>query len=312
MSLKLVAGSGNRDLAVGIAERLETALAACVLERFPDGELHVALAEAVSGDDVFVVQSTGPPVNEHVVELALLVDSCRRAGAARITAVIPYFGYARQDRRAAAGDAVGSKVVADVLEAVGVDRLLVVDPHSPALETMSAIRVDAVSAVPQLVGALRACVPRDAIVVAPDLGAVKLAERYAQLLGLPVAIVRKHRLTGSTVRAVQIVGDVESRVPVLVDDMISSAGTIEAAARALLERRGAVELFVAATHGLLVGPAFERLGDLPLGRVFVTDSTPVPSAATVPLEIVPIADLLATVIMRLHYDEPLADLALFR
>src|ERR1019366_188637 len=207
MGLRIVPGTANPLLAAAVARTLRTEPAACELDRFPDGELH-PVVDHLRGDDVYVIQPTGPPVSDHLVELLLLLDACRRGGAGRITAVLPYFGYARQDRRSQAGEAVGARVVADALAASGAQRLVVVDPHTAALEAMCGIPVEMLTAVPALAGALAPQVPGGAVVVAPDLGAVKLAEHYASLLHRPVAVVRKTRMTGATVRAEEIAGDV--------------------------------------------------------------------------------------------------------
>ena len=256
----------------------------------------------------YVIQPTGPPVSDHLVELLLLLDACRRGGAGRITAVLPYFGYARQDRRSQAGEAVGARVVADALAASGAQRLVVVDPHTAALEAMCGIPVEMLTAVPALAGALAPLVPGDAVVVAPDLGAVKLAEHYASLLHRPVAVVRKTRMTGATVRAEEIAGDVAGRPAVVVDDMISTGATIEAAARVLLAHGGAPAIVVAATHGLLVAGAAGRLGRLPVQCTVTTDSLPRGHPPAVPLQVESIAPLLADAISRLHHEQPLGDL----
>ena len=256
----------------------------------------------------YVIQPTGPPVSDHLVELLLLLDACRRGGAGRITAVLPYFGYARQDRRSQAGEAVGARVVADALAASGAQRLVVVDPHTAALEAMCGIPVEMLTAVPALAGALAPRVPGGAVVVAPDLGAVKLAEHYASLLHRPVAVVRKTRMTGATVRAEEIAGDVAGRPAVVVDDMISTGATIEAAARVLLAHGGAPALVVAATHGLLVAGAAGRLGRLPVQCTVTTDSLPRGHLPALPLQVESIAPLLADAISRLHHEQPLGDL----
>ena len=256
----------------------------------------------------YVIQPTGPPVSDHLVELLLLLDACRRGGAGRITAVLPYFGYARQDRRSQAGEAVGARVVADALAASGAQRLVVVDPHTAALEAMCSIPVEMLTAVPALAGALAPRVPGGAVVVAPDLGAVKLAEHYASLLHRPVAVVRKTRMTGATVRAEEIAGDVAGRPAVVVDDMISTGATIEAAARVLLAHGGAPAIVVAATHGLLVAGAAGRLGRLPVQCTVTTDSLPRGHAPALPLQVESIAPLLADAISRLHHEQPLGDL----
>jgi len=307
MAIRVVPGTSNHLLAAAIATILDTELTLCEVERFPDGELRPVVAE-MRGDDVYVVQSTGPPVNEHLVELLLLLDACRRAGADRLTAVTPYFGYARQDRRDKAGESVGARVVADALASVGVDRLVVVDPHSVALEAMCAMPVEMLTAVPVLAAALQPFVAEAAVVVAPDLGAVKLAERYASLLRRPVAVVRKIRMSGQTVQAHELVGDVGGRPTVIVDDMISTGATIEAAMGVLRAHDGTAEIVVAATHGLLVGETIDRMSALGLRRVLVTDTLPIPKA--VPLQVCSISALLADAIGRLHQDEPLGDLLL--
>ena len=256
----------------------------------------------------YVIQPTGPPVSDHLVELLLLLDACRRGGAGRITAVLPYFGYARQDRRSQAGEAVGARVVADALAASGAQRLVVVDPHTAALEAMCGIPVEMLTAVPALAGALAPLVPGDAVVVAPDLGAVKLAEHYASLLHRPVAVVRKTRMTGATVRAEEIAGDVAGRPAVVVDDMISTGATIEAAVRVLLAHGAAPAIVVAATHGLLVAGAAGRLGRLPVQCTVTTDSLPRGHPPALPLQVESIAPLLADAISRLHHEQPLGDL----
>ncbi|HWT47064.1 MAG TPA: ribose-phosphate diphosphokinase, partial [Mycobacterium sp.] len=179
--LRIVSGSANPGLGSAIANYLGVASDGCPLQRFPDGELRPTV-ENVCGADVYAIQPTSPPVNEHIVELLLLLDACRRARAARVTAVVPYFGYARQDRRSTPGQALGSAVVADAIAAAGADRLVVVDPHTPALEAVCRIPVETLSAIPALSGELAGELPEDTVVAAPDLGAVKLAERYAAVL----------------------------------------------------------------------------------------------------------------------------------
>ena len=297
-------------MAGAIARVLRTELVACELERFPDGELR-PVVDHVRGADVYVVQPTGPPVSDHLIELFLLLDACRRGGAERITAVVPYFGYARQDRRGRAGEAVGARVIADALAGSGARRLIVVDPHSAALEAMCGIPVEMLTAVPALAGVLAPMVAGDAVVVAPDLGAAKLAEHYASLLRRPVAVVRKTRVSGVAVRSEEIAGDVADRPAVIVDDMISTGATIEAAAGVLLAHGGAPDVVVAATHGLLVGTAAGRLGRLPVRCVLTTDSVARDQGVPVPaLRVESVAPLLADAIGRLHHNQPLGDLLL--
>ena len=301
--LRIVSGSANPSMASAIANYLGVESDGCSLQRFPDGELRPTV-ENVCGSDVYVIQPTSPPVNEHIVELLLLLDACRRARAARVTAVVPYFGYARQDRRTTPGQALGSAVVADAIAAAGADRLIVVDPHTPALEAVCRIPVETLSAVPALSGELAGELPKGAVIVAPDLGAVKLAEQYAGVLHGPVAVVRKQRESGSAVAALDIAGDVRGRPAVIIDDMITTGATIEAAVGLLRASGAARDIVVAATHGLLVQAAVSRLHDLELRRVLVTDTVAVKTAGTM-IRVCSIAPTIADAIACLHTDNPL-------
>jgi ribose-phosphate pyrophosphokinase len=284
-------------------------LAQCILERFPDGELHIELQESVRGHDVYLVQPTSPPVDEHLFELLLMADACRRAGAIHLTAVIPYFGYARQDRRAHGREPLSVRLIADLLATSGIQRVVAVDLHSQGVESAFAIPVEHLSAVPTLAEAVRSSVPRNAVVVSPDLGAVKMAERYAKLLDLPVAIVHKTRISGAEVNVQRIVGNVRDQQVLVVDDMISTGGTIEKAIKALLEA-GCLSsgIKVAASHGLLVGPAAERLGKLPIEKIYASNSVPTPDRFPLPIEVRSLAGLLAETIQRLHASESIAGL----
>jgi ribose-phosphate pyrophosphokinase len=306
--MTLFTGTANPGLATDVARRLGGPLAACILERFPDGELHVELRESVRGRKVFLLQSTSPPVEQHLFELLFLADACRRAGARHRVAVIPYFGYARQDRRAKGRDPIGARVVSDVLSAAGIDAVVVLDLHSRAAEGFFSVPAEHLSAVSLLTGAIRADVAGDSVIVAPDLGAVRLANRYGSALGCPVATIYKTRLSGSEVKVQQIVGDVRDKVPFIVDDMISTGGTVAAAVRALLAAGCRPDVTVVATHGVFTTQAAETMRALPIGRMVTTDSVAPRMDLGLPVEIVPVAPLLADVIARLDCDESLGDL----
>ncbi|HVC21195.1 MAG TPA: ribose-phosphate pyrophosphokinase [Vicinamibacterales bacterium] len=305
----IVTGTANIDLAEAVAGELGQPLVARTVARFPDGELHVAIEETLRGRDVYLLQPTGPPADGHLMELLFLADACRRAGAARLTAVVPYFGYARQDRRVGGRQPVGARVVADLLGTAALHRIVTVDLHASAVEGFFATPAEHLSAVPLLARAVaQAGVPPAEVIVAPDLGAVKLAERYAAILQLPIAVVHKMRLSGTEVRVRALVGDVKGRRPIVIDDMISTGGTIEAAVKALIEAGSTREISVAATHALFSGGAVERLQGLPIDRLVVTDSVPGREVASLPIERVTLAPLLAAAIHRLHRDDSLADL----
>jgi len=278
------AGSANLPLAQDVVLALGTSLAPATVERFPDGELHVELLQNPQGREVVLLQPTSPPPDQHLFELLALADACRRAGAARITAVIPYFGYARQDRRATGLESVAARLVADLIVTAGVQRVIMLDPHTQAIEGFFTIPIERLTAVPALADAIRPFRPSDGIIVAPDLGAAKLAETYGRLLDLPVAIVHKTRTGPEAVSVSRVSGDVHGKVAVVVDDMISTGGTIEAALRAVASagaQRG--NALVAATHGLFVGSCVDRLKGLEIKRLFVTDS--VAAVPTIGLEV---------------------------
>ncbi len=297
--LRIISGSANPDLASAVANHLGVDCDGATPERYPDGELR-PVVENVCGADVYLIQPTAPPVNHHIIELLLLLDACRRARAARVTAVVPYFGYARQDRRTRAGQPLGVAVVADTIAASGADRLVVVDPHTPTLEAQFRIPVETLSAV----GTLSAELPHGAVVVAPDLGAVKLAEQYAARVDGSVAIVRKQRESGSAVSALDIAGDVRGRPVVIIDDMISTGATIEAAVGLARARGAEPGIVVAATHGLLVHGAASRLHGLDLRSLLVTDTVAIKPAGTF-IRVCSIAPTLAEAIAHLHTDKPL-------
>jgi ribose-phosphate pyrophosphokinase len=308
--LTVLAGSAHPALAGAVAQRVGVAPGTVAAARFPDGEMHVAVRDSVRGHDVYLIQPTGPPCETHLLELLLLADACRRAGAGRLTAIVPYLGYARQDRRAGGREPLGARVIAELLATGRFERLVVVDLHSPALEGAFGIPVEHVTAVPALAEATRE-VPTNGVVVAPDLGAARLADRYARLFDLTTALVHKTRVSGVEVVARHVSGDVRGRSPVIVDDMISTGATIVAAVDALHAAGSERDVRVIATHALLVGGALERLAALPLRRLTVTDTLPAGAAAVegnLPLHVVSVAPLLADVVCRLHQDRSLADL----
>jgi ribose-phosphate pyrophosphokinase len=309
MDLQIITGSANYNLAVNIAKKVGVELSPRILERFPDGELHIELEESVRGHEVFLLQPTCLPVDEHLFELFLLADACRRAGAIHLTAVIPYFGYARQDRRARGREPLSARLIADLLETSGVQRIVAVDLHSRAVESAFRIPVEQISAVTLLAEAVRLSIRGKAVIVSADVGAVKMAERYAKHLNLPVAIIHKTRISGEEVSVERIVGDVSNKEVLIIDDMISTGGTIEKAIKALIQHGcSPTGIKVLATHGLLVGRAAERLGKLPIEKIYVSDSVSLPEKFPASLEVVSLASLLAETIQRLHQDQSIAGL----
>ena len=307
--MAVVAGPASQRLGSDVAAVLDVKPLAYECQRFPDGEAQVNLHESVRGRDVYVLQSTSPPVHQHVFELLLLADACRRAGAGRLTGVIPYFGYARQERRRDR-QSLGARVAAQVISVGHFDRLMLVDAHTPSIEAFFDVPIDHLTAVPALAAAARHVAGRDSVVVAPDLGAVKLAHLYGRLLRLPVAVVHKERMSGDTVATHGVIGDVSGRTALVVDDMVSTGATIEGAVRGLRAAGAAEPYAVVATHALLVAGACERLARLPLTCLIAGDTIPIDrdAGAGLMIEVVSTAPLIAAAIRRHHFDESLADL----
>lgn len=294
----VLAGSSHPELASSLAQSLGSRLVHRTLDRFPDGEQRVQLRDDVRDREVYVVQSLIAPIGDHLLELLLLADACRRGGAKQVTGVIPYLAYARQDRREVEGMPLGARVVADALGGA-LDRLISVDLHSAGVEGCFSLPVEHVSCAALLADAVRPG-SAEAVVVSPDLGGAKRAERFARALGLPVAIIHKSRRSGSEVSVQGVVGEVEGRAAIIVDDIVSTAGTIEAAVGALLGAGATKDITVCATHGLFVGPAGDRLRPLPIRRIVVTDTLPRSPSAPAITEVISTAALVAETIRKLH------------
>jgi ribose-phosphate pyrophosphokinase len=308
MRLILLAGLGNPPLGRAIARALGVSLADCELSRFPDGEMHVDVRGSVRDGDVYLLQPTTPPIEANLLQLLLLADACRRAGAMRVTAVMPYFGYARQDRRATGREAVGSHVIAEMLRGAEIDRVVAVHLHSAGLEAMFPMPLEHLTALPALSAAVASLPQKPGVVVAPDAGAIKLAHDWARVMKIPAAVVHKIRVGGDIVETHGLAGEVRGLRPLIVDDMISTGGTLAAAIAVLLEAGALPEVMVAATHGLFVGSVVERLATLPITHLLVTDTVSDTAPADLAVQRVTVAPLIADAITRLHRGRSLSDL----
>lgn len=300
--LQVFTGNANLPLAQGVCSRLEIPLGDAMVGRFPDGEIDVKINEDVRGRDVFVVQPTCPPVNDSLMELLILVDTLRRASAARVTAVVPYYGYARKDRKDEGRVPITAKLVANLIARSGVDRVVALDLHAPQIQGFFDIPVDHLYASKLFIEHWESQGMKDiddGCVVAPDVGGIKQARAYAKLLGISLAIVDKRRLSSDRAEAVHVIGQVEGKRCILVDDMISTAGTITEAARAL-RTNGAREVHVCATHAVFCGPAKERLEGAPIDSVVVTDTIPAPENGPKGITVLSSGDLLGDAILRIH------------
>ncbi|HUU94985.1 MAG TPA: ribose-phosphate pyrophosphokinase [Phycisphaerae bacterium] len=308
--LRVFAGRSNPALAERVVNYLGLPLGRAQLEKFPDGEISLKLFEDVRGRDAFVIQSTCQPGNDHLMELLIYIDCLKRASAQRITAVIPYFGYARQDRKDEGRVPITAKLVANLLTTAGADRILSLDLHAAQIQGFFDIPVDNLSGEPVLTAHLESLDIGPVVLVSPDIGNAKQARIYADRLGGDLAIIDKRRVSGTEAVSYNIIGEVKDRAVLMVDDIIATAGTVLEAARLVLER-GAKRIIVAATHGVLCGRAIERLASAPIDHVAVTDTIPLSKEARqrIPnLTVLTISQLLGEAIRRIHQDESVSSL----
>ncbi|MGH2373168.1 MAG: ribose-phosphate diphosphokinase [bacterium] len=307
--LKIFCGSANPALAEEVAEYLDMPLGEMETFRFADGEVSVRLAESVRGQDVFVMQPTAPPVNEHLIELLVILDALRRASAARITAVMPYFGYARQDRKTKPREPITAKLVANLLVAAGANRIMTVDLHAGQTWGFFDIPLDHLPSRLLVGEYFRGKALRNTIVVSPDIGGVGRAREFAAELGAPIAIIDKRRDRPNQVKEItHVIGKVYRRTAILVDDIIDTAGTLTMAASALMSR-GVEGVYAYCAHAILSGPAISRLADSPIRELVVTNSVPVSAAKRIEkVRVVSIAPMLAEAIRRVHEDRSVSEL----
>ncbi|MEM8783666.1 MAG: ribose-phosphate pyrophosphokinase [Planctomycetota bacterium] len=310
-NLKIFTGRASRELTGRICRHLDIPLGQGHTDLFPDGEVFVKIEEDVRGKDCYVVQSTSNPVNAHLMELLIYIDCLRRASASRITAVIPYFGYARQDRKDEGRVPITAKLVANLITASGADRVVAMDLHAAQIQGFFDLPVDHLNASPVLLEALQPLSDAgDLCVVSPDVGNVKVASKYAQQLNAEFAIIDKRRKSGDTVEMANIIGDVQGKTVLMVDDMISTAGTICEAAK-LVKQHGAKDVVAATTHGVFVGLAIERIVDSPISRVYSTDTIPCAGRCDAmgdKLEELSVAELLGDAIDRIHHNRSVSSL----
>ena len=309
--IKIFAGNSNKPLAAAMAECLGITLGRSEVGRFSDGEIQVSIQESVRGSDVYVVQSTSSPVNRNLMELLIMMDAFRRASAGRITAVIPYYGYARQDRKSRARDPITAKLVADLIVTAGADRVLTMDLHASQIQGFFDVPVDQMYGAPSLTPYFaRTAEPYhdNVTVVSPDLGSVARARAFAERLDVPLAIVDKRRPRANVSEVMNIIGEVEGRDVVIVDDMIDTAGTLCNAAGAI-KARGAKSVTACATHGVLSGPAIGRIRDSALDEVVLLDTIALPpEKQNEKIKVLSVAPVLAEAVARIYSDKPVSTL----
>jgi len=307
-SMKVFSGTANRPLAEHICEHLNMRLGEASVSRFPDGEVRVKIEEDVRGADIFVVQPTCPPVNDNLMELVLLIDAFKRASAERITAVVPYFGYARQDRKDEGRVPISAKLVSNMIVGAGASRVLALDLHAAQVQGFFDIPVDHLYASPVLTRYFRRLDIKDLVVVAPDVGSSRLARGYAKRLNAGLAIVDKRRVSDRVTEVMNVIGEVKGKGVLLIDDMISTASSITQAAKTVHDL-GAKEVYLAATHALLCGNAMALLDAAPVEAIVVTDTIPLPEQKQRPnLRVMSVARLLGEAVLRIHHAESVSRL----
>jgi ribose-phosphate pyrophosphokinase len=305
--MKIVTGTAHPRLVADICAYLGVPPCDTTVSSFPDGETFVKINENIRGRDVFIVQPTCPPTNQNLMELLILVDAARRSSAARVTAVIPFFGYARQDRKDQPRVPITAKLVANLLVAAGVQRMLTMDLHAQQLQGFFDIPVDHLYALPVMMNHLHALGLGDLVVVSPDVGGVKMASAYAEALKAGLAIVVKRRLSATEIEAVTVIGDVEDKNVILVDDLTETAGTLDGAAR-ILRDQGARDIYAGDSHSVLTDLAVERLRNSEIKELITTDSVPVRTDVDSLVKVLSVAELLGEGIRRIHDDESVSSL----
>jgi ribose-phosphate pyrophosphokinase len=310
--MKLLAGNSNLPLARSISDYLEVPLTDASVRRFADEEVFVEVNENVRGEDVFVIQSTSYPANDNLMELLICIDALRRASAKRITAVLPWFPYSRQDKKSAPREPITSKLVADMLEAAGADRVLTMDLHAGQLQGFFRIPVDHMTAVPLLADHFRLLVgdlpPENIVVVSGDAGRAKLAKKFSEMLGAGLALITKERPEQQMAEVTEVIGRVRDKVCIVIDDMIDTAGTLCAGGQALVDR-GATEVYACATHAVFSGPALDNLADSVFRQVIVTDTIPGnPIERPENVQVLSVAPILADTISNVFNDDSVSGL----
>ena len=312
--IKIFSGNAYPKAAEEIAKSLGLPLGKCTVGHFADGEVSVSLEESVRGSDVFIVQSTCNPVNDNLMELIIMIDAFKRASAGRITAVMPYFGYARQDRKAKARDPISAKVVANMLTAAGADRVLTMDLHASQIQGFFDIPVDHLMGAPILTPYFQPIVHHhedEYVAVSPDHGSVNRVRKFAEKLDIPLAIIDKRRPKANVSEVMNIIGDVKGKKCIILDDMVDTAGTLCNAAKALIEVGGALSVTACATHGPLSGPAIQRIKDSVLEELVLLDTIPVSEekkAECGKITVLPVAPVFAEAIERIYGDRPVSHL----
>ncbi len=307
--LKIFSGNSNPVLADEVVRKLDVPLGRAQVGRFSDGEINVTIGENVRSSDVYIIQSTCTPTNENLMELLVMIDALRRASAEHITAVIPYYGYARQDRKVAPRTPITAKLVADLIATAGATRVLSIDMHAGQIQGFFNVPFDHLYAMPVLLDHMRQNFDRDAVIVSPDAGGVERARAYGKRLNCGIGMIDKRRPRANEAKVMHVLGDVADRDVVLLDDMIDTGGTLVAAARALKER-GAKKVYAYATHAVFSGPALERIEASPIERVISTNTIPLSEAGvnSTKIESVSIAPLIAEAIRRIHHGDSVSSL----
>lgn len=311
-NIKILAGNSHPALAMQIASALGLPLAKCTVGHFADGEVSVSISETVRGSDVFLIQSTCNPVNDNLMELLVMIDACKRASAGRITAVIPYFGYARQDRKSKARDPISAKLVADIITAAGADRVLTMDLHAQQLQGFFDIPVDNLMGASVLIPYIAGKFGRgrdDVMIISPDLGSVTRCRKFCEKLDYRLAIIDKRRPRANVSEVMNIIGDVKSKTCILSDDLIDTAGTLCHAAEALIKIGGAKEVYACASHGVLSGPAIQRLEESPIKKLTLLDTIPLPAEKrSDKIELLQVAPVFTEAIARIYEESSVSPL----